>query len=75
MDVLAAVIAGAAAKIYDDGVDSGLITDAYQKKILETLQCFLLGGLSINNFTFTLIMLIINIASHLANKEAFKEPY
>jgi hypothetical protein len=75
MDVLAAVVAGAAAKIYDDSVDTGLLTDEYQKKILETLQCFLLGGLSINNFRFTLIILIINIAHHLTNKEAFKEPY
>ena len=75
MDVLAAVVAGAAAKIYDDGVDTGLLTDEYQKKILETLQCFLLGVLSINNFTFTLINLIINICTHLTSKEAFKEPY
>lgn len=75
MQALVAFIAGAVAKIYDDGVDAGYITDDYQKKILETLHCFLFGGLSINNFTFSLINLIMNICNHLGNEEAYREPY
>ena len=75
MDLAVALIAGAAAKIYDDGVDTGLLTDEYQKKILETLQCFLLGILSVNNFMFTVIMYTINLIAHLFDEEAFKNPY
>lgn len=75
METLAAFLAGAAAKIYDDGVDMEMITDDYHKKILESLQCFLLGGLSIHNFTFSVVNLVINLLNHFANKNAFKEPY
>ena len=32
METIAAIIAGAAAKVYDDGVDDGIITDEIHKK-------------------------------------------
>ena len=75
METIAAIIAGAAAKVYDDGVDDSIITDETHKKILETLQCYLLGALSMNNFTFSLVNMVINLLNHLANKEAFATPY
>lgn len=75
MEALAAFVAGAAAKIYDDGVDMNIITNEYHKKILETLQCFLLGALSVNNFTFSVILYVGDYLNYLANPNAFKEPY
>ena len=54
MDIFLALLAGSSAKIYDDCVDNKLITNEYHIKMLETLQCFLLGALSINNFTFSI---------------------
>ena len=75
MEAFAAFLAGSAAKIYDDGVDMNIITNEYHKKILESLQCFLLGGLSFNNFTFTVVILVINVLNYLANREAFENPY
>ena len=70
-----AILAGAAAKIYDDGVDSGILTDEYHKKNLETLECFLLGALSVNNFTFTFVAFTINFLHHLTNEESYKLPF
>jgi hypothetical protein len=75
METIVAIIAGAAAKVYDDGIDGGIIKDETHKKILETLQCYLLGALSMNNFTFSLVNLVINLLNHLTNKEAFANPY
>ena len=75
METIAAFIAGATAKIYDDGIDSGNLTDEFQKKIVETLLCFLLGGISINNFMFTVSMIIVSLVNHVVDKEAFKNPY
>jgi hypothetical protein len=72
---IAACIAGAAAKIYDDGVDNNFITDPFHIKILETLQCYLLGALSVNNFTFTVIMIITIFISYIGDKEQYKNPY
>jgi len=70
-----AIVAGASAKIYDDGVDNHIIKDERHKKILETLQCFLLGALSVNNFTFSLIMLGINFLHNMTSKESYTLPY
>lgn len=70
-----ALVAGAAAKVYDDGVDMKHITNEFHIKILETLQCILLGAISINSFTFTIVILIINLLNHIANPDAFAPPY
>ena len=70
-----AILGGAVAKIYDDGVDSGILTDEYHKKNLETLECFLLGALSVNNFTFTFVAFTINFLHHLTNEESYKLPF
>jgi hypothetical protein len=75
MDALMALTAGVAAKVYDDGVDMSLISNEYYKKGLETLQCFLIGGISINNFTFSAVNLVLNYLHHITNKDAFALPY
>ena len=75
MDALAALIAGALAKIYDDGTDMNLIKDPYHIKYLETLHCYLLGAISMNDFTFTIINFIANILNYFANNAANKDPY
>ena len=75
MEVAVALIAGAAAKLYDDFVDMNIVSNEYYLKMLETLQCFLLGALSINNFTFTIVIIIINILNYIANNDAYNLPY
>lgn len=75
MDIIASFIAGAVAKFYDDGVDMKFIENEYFKKFLETFHCYLLGALAMNNFTFSVINIIINSLNFLANNEAFENPY
>lgn len=75
MDIGAALLAGAANKIYDDGIENKLITNPTHKALLETLQCFLLGSISANNFTFSLIMYLTNLINSLSNDHAFNAPY
>ena len=75
MDVFLALLAGSAAKIYDDCVDNKLITNEYHIKMLETLQCFLLGGLSVNNFTFSIIASTITICNYIGGKGQYSNPY
>jgi len=75
MDVFLALLAASAAKIYDDCVDNNMITNEYHKKMLETLQCYLLGAISINNFTFSIVMFIIITCNYLGGREAFSNPY
>lgn len=75
METVLAMIGGAAAKIYNDGTNNGILTDEYHKRILETLQCFLLAVISLNNFTFTVVTIVINYLNHLANENAFKAPH
>ena len=70
-----AFVAGAAGKLYDDGVDMKYITNQYHIKILETLQCMLLGAISINSFTFTVIILIIDLLNYISNNAAWSAPY
>jgi len=70
-----AFVAGAAGKLYDDGVDMKYITNQYHIKILETLQCMLLGAISINSFTFTVINLIINLLNYISNGAAWSAPF
>jgi len=75
MDACMAFVAGAAGKLYDDGVDMKYITNQYHIKILETLQCMLLGAISINSFTFTVVNLIINLLNYISNGAAWSAPY
>jgi CDP-diglyceride synthetase len=75
MDIFLALLAGSTAKIYDDCVDNKLITNEYHIKMLETLQCFLLGGLSINNFTFSIIASAITICNYIGGKGQYSNPY
>jgi hypothetical protein len=75
MDALMALAAGITAKVYDDTKDMGLLKNEYFKKGLETLACFLLGGLAINNFTFSVAIFLASLVNNLGDSEAFKEPY
>ena len=75
MDIFIALLAGSTAKLYDDLVDNKLITNEYHIKMLETLQCFLLGGLSINNFTFSIIASTITICNYIGGKGQYSNPY
>jgi hypothetical protein len=75
MDIFLALLAGSTAKLYDDLVDNKLITNDYHIKMLETLQCFLLGGLSINNFTFSIIASAITICNYIGGKGQYSNPY
>jgi hypothetical protein len=75
MDIFLALLAGSTAKIYDDCVDNKLITNEYHIKMLETLQCFLLGGLSVNNFTFSIIASTITICNYIGGKGQYSNPY
>jgi hypothetical protein len=75
MDVFLSLFAGATAKIYDDCVDNKIITNTYHIKMLETLHCYLLGGLSINNFTFSLIAFIVIICNYIGGKGQYSNPY
>jgi hypothetical protein len=75
MDIFLALLAGSTAKLYDDCVDNKLITNEYHIKMLETLQCFLLGGLSINNFTFSIIASTITICNYIGGKGQYSNPY
>ena len=75
MDICISLLAGSTAKIYDDCIDNKLITDDYHIKMLETLHCFLLGGLSINNFTFSIIASIITICNYIGGKGQYSNPY
>jgi len=75
MDIFLALLAGSSAKIYDDCVDNKLITNEYHIKMLETLQCFLLGALSINNFTFSITASTITICNYIGGKGQYSNPY
>jgi hypothetical protein len=75
MDIFIALLAGSTAKLYDDLVDNKLITNEYHKKMLETLQCFLLAALSINNFTFSTISCMLTICNYIADKGQYSNPY
>jgi hypothetical protein len=75
MESLAAILGGALAKIYDDGVDNGLLTDEYQKKFLETLQCFLLGALTFNHFTFSIVAYIFVFITYICDPIQYANPY
>lgn len=75
MEAAIAFIAGAVAKIYDDGVDNNLITNEYHKKMLETLHCFLAAAISINNFTFSAFCVFVNCIVYFADKSQYKGEY
>lgn len=75
MDICISLLAGSTAKFYDDCVDNKLITNEYHIKMLETLHCYLLGALSINNFTFSIIASIITICNYIGGKGQYSNPY
>lgn len=75
MEAVVAFLAGTVAKIYDDGIDNKLIANEYHKKMLETLHCFLVVALSINDFTFSVFITILLLTSYAADKKQFNEPY
>jgi hypothetical protein len=75
MDIFLSLLAGSSAKIYDDSVDNKLITNEFYLKMLETLQCYLLGAISINNFTFSIVTFIIIVCNYFGGKKEYSNPY
>lgn len=74
MDAIA-LVAGIACKVYDDIVDTDIKVSDVMKESLKGIQWMFLAILSVNDFNFTLLMLLSNVAHHLTNKEAFSMPY
>lgn len=70
-----ALVAGIACKVYDDIVDTDIKVSDVMKESLKGIQWMFLAILSVNDFNFTLLMLLSNVAHHLTNKEAFSMPY
>jgi len=70
-----ALVAGIACKVYDDIVDTDIKVSDVMKESLKGLQWMFLAILSVNDFNFTLLMLLSNIVHYLSNKEAYSLPY
>lgn len=73
MDILAACLSGAVAKIYDDFTENGIVEDGFIKESLHTLSCFLLACSSMNDFTYGLILYSVTIFGHFGDEQAFSE--
>jgi len=73
MDIVASCLSGLIVKIYDDTTENGIIQNGFLKECLHTLSCFLLACSSMNDFTYGLLMYVINLINHYGNPEAFSE--
>jgi hypothetical protein len=73
MDILAACLSGIVVKIYDDLTDMNIIQDEFLKECLHTLSCFILAASAINDFTFSIILYIVNLGYHFGDSESFSQ--
>jgi hypothetical protein len=73
MDILAACLSGIVIKVYDDLTDMNIIQDGFLKECLHTLSCFLLAASAMNDFTFSVILYIVNLAYHFGDSESFSQ--
>jgi len=73
MDIVAVCLSGVVAKVYDDCTENKIIEDGMLKECLHTLTCFLLGGSAFNDFTYTMFLYLVNVATHFSNSDAFSE--
>jgi len=71
MDIFASALSGIVVKIYDDFTENKIINNGILKECMHTLSCFLLGATAMNDFTYALLLYIVNLGTHYGNSDAF----
>lgn len=71
MDIFASALSGFVMKLYDDLTENKIVTDGILKECIHSLSCFLLGATAMNDFTYTLLLYIVNLGTHYGNSDAF----
>lgn len=75
MEYLIALLSGINAKIYDEIADNEINVSETFKEALKGIQWTTLAILSVQDFNFSFIMYLINLAAYFANSDAYKLPY
>ena len=75
MELAAAFLGGAAAKIYDDIVDTNIEVSGRLKESLKGFQWMALAVLSVNDFNFAAFIYIVNAFTYIINNDAFSGDY
>jgi hypothetical protein len=71
-DFITTASLGIVTKLYDDLTDNSIISDGIVKESLFTILCFLLSAVSYNDFTFSIIMYLMNITAFMGGPEQYE---
>ena len=71
-DFITTASLGIVTKLYDDLTDNSIIGDGIVKESLFTILCFLLSAVSYNDFTFSIIMYLMNITAFMGGPEQYE---
>jgi hypothetical protein len=73
MDLAFSAISGATAKLYDDLIDNDMLQEGLVKRIIYLITTTTLTAVSYNDFIYSTISYIMNVANYLANPDTWEE--